>query len=295
MSYYAPTDEGSTDARSRRTNGIDVQLRHAGGARSGGSSAASDSPHYRASARAPVASVRHVVCEFRSTFDSARETNATHQSTTDPDARLYKKARGRAARLGYLGHILMEHRSGLIVKATVTPADGYGERDAALRMVGDMPVGPRITVAGDKGYDTRDFVANLRAMRVTPHVAQYRETAHRGSAIDGRTTRHAGYAVSQRKRKLVEQGFGWMKTVGGLRKLRHRGGHLVTWMFTLPRRRTTSFGCAGCCRRWHNGPGSTLMNTLHASDSAGVMRSADAVCSTEKSFDNRISICPAME
>ena len=166
-------------------------------------------------------------------FHGQRRTNATHQSTTDPDARLYKKARGREARLGYLGHVLMEHRSGLIVKATVTPADGHGERDAALVMIQDLPGRHRITVAADKGYDSRDFVTNLRAMQVTPHVAQYGVTPHRRSAIDGRTTRHASYARSQQRRKLVEQGFGWMKTVGGLRKLRHRGGPLVTWIFTF--------------------------------------------------------------
>jgi transposase len=166
-------------------------------------------------------------------FHGQRRTNATHQSTTDPDARLYKKARGREARLGYLGHVLMEHRSGLIVKTIVTPADGHGERDAAVRMVGDLRGRHRITVAGDKAYDTRDFIANLRAMSATPHVAQYPAMTHRGSAIDGRTVRHAGYAISQRKRKLVEQGFGWMKTIGGLRKLRHRGGPLVTWIFTF--------------------------------------------------------------
>ena len=166
-------------------------------------------------------------------FHGQRRSNTTHQSTTDPDARLYKKARGREARLGYLGHVLMEHRSGLIVQATVTPADGYGERDAALVMIERLPGRHRITVAADKGYDSRDFVANLRAMDTTPHVAQYGVTGHRGSAIDGRTTRHAGYAISQQKRKLVEQGFGWMKTIGGLRKLRHRGGPLVTWIFTF--------------------------------------------------------------
>jgi transposase len=166
-------------------------------------------------------------------FHGHQRRNATHQSTTDPDARLYKKARGREARLGYLGHVLMEHRSGLIVNATVTPADGYSERDAALVMIEGCPGRHRITVAADKAYDTRGFVANLRAMRVTPHVAQYAETAHRRSAIDGRTTRHLGYARSQQRRKLVEQSFGWMKTIGGLRKLRHRGGHLVTWIFTF--------------------------------------------------------------
>jgi len=164
-------------------------------------------------------------------FHGQRRTNATHQSTTDPDARLYQKARGREARLGYLGQVLMEHRSGLIVKAIVTPADGYGERDAAVVMVEGVPGRHRITVAADKGYDTRDLVAGLRAMHVTPHVAQH--TAGRRSAIDGRTTRHPGYIISQHKRKLVEQGFGWMKTVGGLRKLRHRGGPLVDWIFTF--------------------------------------------------------------
>jgi IS5 family transposase len=166
-------------------------------------------------------------------FHGEKRSNATHQSRTDPDARLYKKARGREARLGYLGHVLMEHRSGLIVNATVTAADGYGERDAAVAMIRGLGRRRRITVAADKAYDTRDFVAHLRAMDATPHVAQYTVSAHRGSAIDRRTTRHAGYAISQQKRKLVEQGFGWMKTVGGLRKLRHRGGPLVTWIFTF--------------------------------------------------------------
>jgi transposase len=166
-------------------------------------------------------------------FHGQRRRNVTHQSTSDPDARLYKKAQGREARLGYLGHLLMEHRSGLIVRATVTPATGYGEREAAVEMIADLPGGHRITVAADKGYDTRDFVADLRGMGATPHVAQYATTPHRRSAIDGRTTRHPGYAISQQKRKLVEQGIGWIKTIGGLRKLRHRGGPLVTWMFTF--------------------------------------------------------------
>jgi IS5 family transposase len=126
----------------------------------------------------------------------------------------------------------MEHRSGLIVNATVTAADGYGEREAAVVMIGGLG-GRRCTVAADKGYDSRDFVAQLRTMGATPHLAQFGATGHRGSAIDGRTTRHPGYRISQQKRKLVEQGFGWMKTVGGLRKLRHRGGPLVTWVFTF--------------------------------------------------------------
>jgi len=166
-------------------------------------------------------------------FHGQRRCNDTHQSTTDPDARLYRKARGREAHLGYLGHVLMEHRSGLVVNATVTPADGHGERDAAVVMIEGLPGQHRVTVAADKAYDTRDFVTNLRDMHVTPHVAQYAESPHRGSAIDGRTTRHPGYTISQQKRKLVEQSFGWMKTVGGLRQLRHRGGRLVTWIFTF--------------------------------------------------------------
>jgi transposase len=146
-------------------------------------------------------------------FHGQRRANDTHQSTTDPDARLYKKARGREARLGYLGHALIEHRSGLIVQTAVTPATGHGERDAALIMIERLPSAGPITVAADKGYDTHDFVAELRHMRVTPHIAQH--TAGRRSAIDGRTTRHVGYAKSQQRRKLVEQSFGWMKTVGG--------------------------------------------------------------------------------
>jgi transposase len=163
-------------------------------------------------------------------FRGERRTNATHQSTTDPDARLYKKAVGRPAQLAYGAHLLMENRSGLIVNACVLPADGYGERDAALIMT-DGLAGDRITLGMDKGYDSVAFIAELRQMGLTPHVAQH--TTNRRSAIDGRTTRHRGYAVSQRKRKLVEQAFGWMKTVGGLRKLRHRGGRLVTWIFTF--------------------------------------------------------------
>jgi transposase len=166
-------------------------------------------------------------------FHGQRRRNETHQSTTDPDARLYKKAVGREARLGYLGHVLMEHRSGLLVDATVTPADGYGERDAALVMIAAIPGAHRITVAGDKAFDTPAEVAEFRRMHATPHLAPHTAGGRRRSAIDGRTTRHPGYAVSQQKRKLVEQAFGWMKTVGGLRKLRHRGGPLVTWIFTF--------------------------------------------------------------
>lgn len=166
-------------------------------------------------------------------FHGQTRRNDTHQSTTDPDARLYKKGSGHEAKLAYLGHLLTENRHGLIVDTAVTTADGTGERDAAIVMLGELPLtSRRVTVGADKLYDTAAWVAATRRMRITPHVAQ--ATARRGgSTIDGRTTRHAGYAVSQRKRKLVEQAFGWMKTVGLFRKLRHRGGRLVDWMFTF--------------------------------------------------------------
>jgi transposase len=166
-------------------------------------------------------------------FHGQRRRNDTHQSTTDPDARLFKKAVGREAKLGYLGHLLTENRHGLIVDTAVTAATGTGERDAAILMLGELPLTTRrVTVGADKLYDTRDWIDAVRTMRVTPHVAQ-NSWRPGGSAIDGRTVRHTGYVISQRKRKLVEQAFGWMKTVGLLRKLRHRGGRLVDWMFTF--------------------------------------------------------------
>ncbi len=166
-------------------------------------------------------------------FHGEKRSNATHQSTTDPDARLYKKGKGRPAQLGYLGHVLMENRHGLVVDTDLTPADGFGERDAAFRMAERIPGDRRVTIGADKAYDMREVVEAFRAMHVTPHVAQYAQTGHRGSAIDGRTTRHPGYVVSQRIRKRVEEIFGWMKTVGLLRKLRHRGGPRVSWVFTF--------------------------------------------------------------
>jgi transposase len=166
-------------------------------------------------------------------FHGEARKNDTHQSTTDPDARSFKKTTGGEAKLAYLGHLLMENRHGLIVNTMVTPATGTAERAAALAMLGDLPDGGRVTVGGDKNFDTRDFVRVSRELGVTPHVAQYPDTTRRHSAIDGRTTRHPGYEISQRKRKLVEQAFGWMKTVGLLRKLHHRGGPLVEWIFTF--------------------------------------------------------------
>lgn len=163
-------------------------------------------------------------------FRRERRSNTTHASITDPDAKLYRKGSGRAATLGYLGHVIMENRSGLLVQTCVTPADGYAERTAALAMLERIP-GGRLTLGADRGYDAREFVTELRGMDVTPHIAQH--TVNRRSNVDGRTTRHPGYAISQRKRKQVEQAFGWMKTVGLLRKLRHRGGGKVEWMFTF--------------------------------------------------------------
>jgi transposase len=164
-------------------------------------------------------------------FHGERRSNTTHASTTDPDARLARKGRGKEAKLSYTGHILMENRHGLAVDVTLFPATGTAEREAAIELVSELPESGRITVGGDKNYDTQAFVADLRKMGVTPHVAQ--NTAGRRSAIDERTTRHAGYAVSQQKRKRIEEIFGWLKTVGGLRKLRHRGHERVEWMFTF--------------------------------------------------------------
>jgi len=158
-------------------------------------------------------------------FHGERRSNQTHQSTSDPDSRLFKKATGHEAKLAYLGEVLMENRSGFVVDACVVPATGTGERDAALSLIASLPP-RRITVAGDKGYDTRGFVEMLRQLEATPHIARKAR-----SAVDHRTTRHPGYEISQRVRKRVEEIFGWMKTVGGLRKLHHRGGARVNWQF----------------------------------------------------------------
>jgi transposase len=164
-------------------------------------------------------------------FHGEKRSNATHASTTDPDARLYRKTRGSEAKLCYLGHALMENRNGLVIDTQVTIATGYAERDAALEMLDRIPGDNRITLGGDKGYDAREFVEDLRDLNVTPHLAQ--NTSKRSSAVDGRTTRHAGYTESQKKRKRVEEIFGWLKTVGLMRKTRHRGVLRVGWMFTF--------------------------------------------------------------
>ena len=161
-------------------------------------------------------------------FHGERRRNDTHQSTTDPEAILHRKGQGKEAKLAYLGHVLLDNRHGLVANVCATHATGTAEREAAALLL-EASAPPGSTVGADKGYDVASFVADVRVRDVTPHVAQ----KVRWSAIDGRTTRHAGYHVSQRKRKLVEQVFGWMKTVGGLRKLRHRGVPLVDWQLTF--------------------------------------------------------------
>jgi transposase len=164
-------------------------------------------------------------------FRGERRSNATHASTTDPDARLFRKSRGTGAILCFMGHTLMENRNGLIVQAELTHADGHAERRAALDMIHRHSPGStrRLTLGADKGYDSADFVAELRKACVTPHVAQ----KARHSAIDGRTTRHAGYTLSKQRRKKIEEPFGWAKTVGGMAQTVHRGLDRVRARFTL--------------------------------------------------------------
>jgi len=164
-------------------------------------------------------------------FRGERRSNATHASTTDPEARLAKKSPGHAAQLAYHGHVLMDNRHGLAVQTRVTPATGTAEREAAVAMVRALPRRAHRTLGADKGYDTRAFVHALRRYAITPHVAQ--NTTARASALDERTTRHPGYLVSQQRRKRVEEIFGWLKTVALLRKTRHRGVRRVGWMFTF--------------------------------------------------------------
>ena len=162
-------------------------------------------------------------------FHGEKRSNDTHASTSDPEAMLARKGAGKEAKLSYNGNVLMENRNGLVADVQVMTATGTAEREAGLMMIGSLPGGEAVTVGADKGYDTKEFVGECRQMNATPHVAQ----KARYSAIDGRTTRHAGYGISQQKRKRVEEIFGWMKTVGGMRKLRHRGLELVSWMFTF--------------------------------------------------------------
>jgi hypothetical protein len=165
-------------------------------------------------------------------FRGEMRSNKTHASTTDPDARLAWTGTGNEAKLSYQASVLMDNRHGLIVDADVTSATGTAERESAVRMLDRLPERKRRrTLGADKGYDTNDFVAQVRERNFTPHVAQ--NVSNRKSAIDGRTTRHPGYALSQARRPMVEQNFGWDKTVGLLAKLRHRGRERVGWVFTF--------------------------------------------------------------
>lgn len=166
-------------------------------------------------------------------FHGEKRANDTHESKTDPEARLYKKAAGQEAKLSYLGHVLVENRNGLIAAAMATQADGLAERDAALLLLKDLQqrCGRPITVGADKAYDSKDFVSTVRELRVTPHVTQ--NTSNRRSAIDARTTRHLGYEISLSKRWLVEKPFGWLKQIGPLKKVKLRGLAKVDWLFVF--------------------------------------------------------------
>lgn len=164
-------------------------------------------------------------------FHGETRSRDTHESKTDQDALLFKKSKGTAAKLSYLGHLLMENRNGLVVDAQVTQATGTAEREAAVEMASALGGTHRVTLGADKNYDTQNCVADLRSARITPHIAQ--NTTNRSSAIDGRTTRHDGYAVSQRFRKRIEECFGWAKTVGGLRKSRFVGREKLDFQFVL--------------------------------------------------------------
>jgi IS5 family transposase len=165
-------------------------------------------------------------------FHGQTRSNETHASTTDPEARLYRKGPGKEAKLCFMGHALMENRSGLVVDACLTEANGHAERIAALHMIEPRADRPRpITLGADKAYDAEDFVNELRSMNATPHVAQ--NASGRSSAIDGRTTRHAGYAMSQRIRKRIEEAFGWIKVVAGQERTKFRGRERVGWAFTF--------------------------------------------------------------
>ena len=165
-------------------------------------------------------------------FRGERRSNETHESKTDPEALLAKKGEGKESKLSYSGNLLVENRNGLIVNSLAWEATGTAERDTALLMLEQVPGDRRITTGGDKGFDTKDFVGECRHMNVTPHVAQ-NHGRRGGSAIDRRTARHESYRISQRKRKRIEECFGWLKTIALLRKVRHRGLEKVDWVFTF--------------------------------------------------------------
>ena len=195
--------------------------------------AGSQTPPPAAPPGGPAAANRNAERDWR----GQKRSNDTHQSITDPDARLARKSNGQASILAYAGHVLMENRNGLVAHASLTRATGTAEREAALDLLSRLPTRRRITLGADKGYDAAEFVAALRERRVTPHVAADRRVSKLGktrrSAIDGRTTRHPGYALSQRTRKRIEEVFGWIKACAGLRQTKHRGRARVGWCFTL--------------------------------------------------------------
>lgn len=170
-------------------------------------------------------------------FHGEKRSNQTHASTSDPQAKLYRKGNGQSSRMAFMGHVLMENRNGLVVGATLTEATRTAEREAALALLDKLKAKGRITLGADKAYDVRDFVRQLRGRKVTPHVTQDNHKTKTGkqrkSAIDARTTRHPGYGVSLRIRKRIEEVFGWIKTTGTLRKTRHKGTDRVGWGFTL--------------------------------------------------------------
>jgi hypothetical protein len=176
----------------------------------------------------PPAPGRNGSCDFH----GERRTNETHASTTDPQAKLFRKGLGKEAKLSFMGHLLMENRNGLLVDARLSQASGTAEREIALALVEAIPGRHRVTVGADKGYDSASFVDGLRRLEATPHVAQC-ITTHRGSNLDGRTTRHPGYVLSQRARKRIEEAFGWLKTIAGQDQTRRRGTNRVGWSFTL--------------------------------------------------------------
>jgi hypothetical protein len=165
-------------------------------------------------------------------FHGEKRSNETHQSTTDPDARLARKSGGHESKLAYCGNVLIENRNGIVVDTALLQCSGLAERHAAMIMAERLEGVERVTLAADKGYDTKDFVKEMRGINVTPHVAQ-NDRRPGGSAIDGRTTRHQGYKISKIKRKRIEEVFGWLKTVGLMRKTRHRGVFRVGWVFTF--------------------------------------------------------------
>ena len=165
-------------------------------------------------------------------FHGEKRSNRTHESKTDPEAKMARKGEGKEAKLSYSGNLLVDNRHGLIVNAMVWEATGTAERDTALAMLQQIPGGRWVTVGGDQGFDTAEFVSECRHMQVTPHVAQ-NDGRRSGSALDQRTTRNEGYRISQRKRKRIEECFGWLKTIALLRKVRHRGLFKVDWVFTF--------------------------------------------------------------